>query len=145
MTASPPTTGAVIADTIADLTPEWFTAVLHAAGTIPDDQAVTAVCAEPIGTGQVGLVVRAELHFGDGAGGAPSALIVKIPSPDAGSRRLASAMGLYEAEVRFYQEIAARLGPAIPKLYWGDVADAGDRFTLVLEDLSSCALVGDMV
>jgi aminoglycoside/choline kinase family phosphotransferase len=134
-----------IADTVADLTPSWFTAALREGGTIADCDAVTSVEAEPIGTGQVGLVALARLQYGDSAADAPSRLVVKLPSPDAGSRGMAVAMGLYEAEVRFYEEIAPRLGLAIPTMHWGAVDAPAGRFTLVLDDLSDAAEVGNMV
>jgi aminoglycoside phosphotransferase (APT) family kinase protein len=133
-----------IADTAADLTPSWFTAALREGGTIAVGDAVTSVEAEPIGTGQVGLVVLARLGYDDSAQ-APSALVVKLPSPDGGSRGMAAALGLYEAEVRFYEEIAPRLGPAIPRMHWGAVDAPAGRFTLVLDDLSGAAEVGNMV
>ncbi|HEX6388585.1 MAG TPA: phosphotransferase [Solirubrobacteraceae bacterium] len=126
-----------IADRPEELTPEWFTAVLG--------RPVAAVDAAPIGTGQVGLVLRAELTYdGDASPPAPSSLVVKIPSPDPGSRQMATAMGLYEGEVRFYSEIAPRLGPAVPAMHWAAFEDGG-RFTLVLDDLSDGSVVGDMV
>jgi hypothetical protein len=132
----------MIANEVADLTPVWFTNVLREGGTIAADAAVTAVDAEPIGTGQVGLVVRARLQY-EGREG-PASLVVKLPSPDAGSRQMATAMGLYEGEVRFYTEVAPRLGPEVPKMHWGGV-DGDGRFTLVLADLSDSSEVGDMV
>jgi hypothetical protein len=58
---------------------------------------------------------------------------------------MAVGMGLYEAEVRFYEEIAPRLGLAIPRMHWGEVNAPTGRFTLVLDDLSGGADVGDMV
>jgi hypothetical protein len=123
-----------IVDTVDEIGPEWMTAALRQSGTLGPDQTVTAVTTEPIGTGQVGLVVQASLEHD--AADLPSSVVVKVPSPDAGSRQVGSAMGLYEAEVRFYEEIAPRLGPAIPRAYWG---------ALVLEDLTEGWQVGDMV
>jgi len=134
-----------IADTVADLTPSWFTAALREGRTIAEGDAVTSAETEAIGTGQVGLVVLAHLSYNNAAADAPSTLVVKLPSPDAGSRGMAEAMGLYEAEVRFYEEIASRLGPAIPRMHWGAVDAPGGRFTLVLDDLSGDADVGNMV
>jgi hypothetical protein len=134
-----------IADTIEDLTPEWFTAVLREAGTIAPHRRLTALQAEPIGTGQVGLVARARLEYDEPGEGGPSSVVVKLPSPDAGSRGMGVAMGLYEAEVRFYQEIAPRLGPAVPAMHWGEVEPQTGRFTLVLDDLTGTSQVGDMV
>jgi hypothetical protein len=124
-----------IADSIEQLTPEWFSSALG--------RPVTDVRAEPFGTGQVGLVVRAELEYARDDDGAPSSLVVKLPSPDPGSRQMATAMGLYEGEVRFYSEIAPRLGAAVPTMHWAAFDDG--RFTLVIDDLSSSADVGDMV
>lgn len=134
-----------IADTIADLTPEWFTEVLRQAGTIAAHRRVTAVRTEPIGTGQVGLVVRAVIEYDHPGHGAPPSLVVKLPSADPGSRQMGVAMGLYEAEVRFYQEIAGRLGPSVPRMHWGEVDPPTGRFTLVLDDLTRTSQVGDMV
>ena len=134
-----------IADTIADLTPEWFTEALRQPGTIAAHRRVTAVRTEPIGTGQVGLVVRAVLEYDHPGHGAPPSLVVKLPSADPGSRQMGVAMGLYEAEVRFYQEIAGRLGPSVPRMHWGEVDPPAGRFTLVLDDLTRTSQVGDMV
>ena len=127
---------------IADLTPDWFTGILRGAKTIREATAVTAVTAEPIGTGQVGFVLRAELTY-DGEPGPPS-LVVKVPSRDAGSRQMAMAMGLYEAEIRFYEEIAPRLGATVLTAHHADY-DPDGRFILVLDDLTGSAEVGDMV
>ncbi len=134
-----------IADTLDDLTPDWFTAALRDRGTIGEGAVVRSVEAEPIGTGQVGLVARARLEYDDPRAGGPSSVVVKLPSPDAGSRQMGVAMGLYEAEVRFYQEIAPRLGRAVPAMHWGDVDPQTGRFTLVLDDLTGTSQVGDMV
>jgi aminoglycoside/choline kinase family phosphotransferase len=135
-----------IADTIDDLTPEWFTGALRDGGTLPRDAAVTAADSRLIGTGQLGLVVLSELTYdGHAANGAPPTVVVKLPSADAGSRQMGSMMGIYESEVRFYHEIAPLLGGAIPRMHWGDVEPASGRFTLVIDDLSPTATVGDMV
>jgi hypothetical protein len=138
-------TKAPIVDTIEDLTPEWLTAALREGGTIPEGRSVTSVSAELIGTGQVGLVVLAQLEHDDQSVGAPGSVVVKLPSPDSGSRQMGQAMGLYETEVHFYEEVAPRLGPAIPSMHWGKVDAEAGRFTLVLDDLTQGSEVGDMV
>jgi hypothetical protein len=139
-------TKAPIVDTIEDLTPAWLTAALREGGTIAEERSVMSVSAELIGTGQVGLVVLAQLEHDDPSVGAPGSVVVKLPSSDGGSRQMAQAMGLYETEVRFYKEVAPRLGPAIPRMHWGKVdAKAAGRFTLVLDDLTQGSEVGDMV
>ena len=134
----------VIADTIDDLTAEWFTGALREGGTIAADTSVRSTTSALIGTGQLGLVARSELAYDGGAG--PASLVVKLPSQDQGSRQMGAAMGVYESEVRFYEEIAPRLVAAeIPRLHWADVEPATGRFTLVLDDLSGSSDPGDMV
>jgi aminoglycoside/choline kinase family phosphotransferase len=136
-----------IADSIDELTPAWFTGALQDGGTIVRDAEVVAADTRVIGTGQLGFVALAELTYSaeDPAHAGPASVIVKLPSADAGSRQMGSAMGLYESEVRFYQQIAPRLGIAVPTVYWSDVEPGSGRFTVVIEDLSTKADVGDMV
>src|ERR1700760_1722363 len=99
-TRSPRSEGmeAVLADSTLDLTPEWFTAALREGGVIGPDNQVVAADAGLFGTGQFGLVARAELKYDDDVSGAPSSVIVKLPSADQGSRELGIAIGAYEAE-----------------------------------------------
>lgn len=136
-----------IADGVEDLTPEWFTDALRVNGTIGSEAQVLSAQTRVIGTGQVGFVTLAELTYSGGGAEpvGPATVIVKLPSDDRGSRQMGSAMGLYESEVRFYQEIAPRLGNALPTVYWCDVEPDSGRFTVVIEDLSTTATVGDMV
>jgi hypothetical protein len=133
-----------IADSVEDLTPEWFTSALRDGGTIGPDVTVTSASSALIGTGQLGLVVQTDLGY-DAPGGLPTSLITKLPSRDEGSRRLGAMLGVYEAEVRFYQEIVPLVGAEIPALHWGDIEPETGRFTLVIDNLSPACQVGDMV
>jgi len=135
----------VIVDTIEELTAEWFTSALREGGTLPAGASVTAARSALIGTGQVGMVVRSELEYDGDVNGSPSSVVVKLPATDIGKRQVGTAMGLYESEVRFYREIAPLVGTAIPRMYWGDVDAATGRITLVIDDLTGCAEVGDMI
>jgi hypothetical protein len=103
------------------------------------------VRSELIGTGQVGMVVRCELDYDGDASEAPPSVVVKLPSAEAGNRQVGIAMGLYESEVRFYREIAPQAGITVPRLHWGDVEPTSGRITLVIDDLTTCAEVGDMI
>jgi len=133
-----------IADRIEDLTAGWFTEALREGGTLPADATVTEAECRFIGTGQLGSVVLAELRYSDGAGG-PGTLVVKLPSTDAGSRQLGAAVGVYAAEVLFYRHISPLIAASLPHTHWGEVEPEAGRFTLVLDDLSSQAQVGDMI
>jgi aminoglycoside phosphotransferase (APT) family kinase protein len=132
-----------IADTPEDLTADWFTAALREGGTLSGDASVTSATSELIGTGQVGMVVRSELSYAGGDG--PPSLVVKLPSREEGARGVGVAMGLYESETRFYKEIAPFAGISVPRLHWGDVEPHTGRITLVIDDLTSTAEVGDMI
>src|SRR4051812_24296824 len=132
-----------LADSLDDLTPEWFTEALRAGGVLGLGDSVAEAKAGLFGTGQFGLVARVELAY-DGTSG-PTSVIVKLPSTDPGSRGLGIATGAYEGEVRFYQELASRSSARVPRAYWTDFEPGTGRVTLVLEDLSVEGQVGDMV
>lgn len=133
----------LIAETFEDLTPDWFTYALRAGGTIGADASVTSVDVHHIGTGQLGSVTLAKLEY-DGATD-PASLVVKQASRDAGSRGMGVVMGVYRSEVRFYQEIAPLVDVHTPALHWGALEEETGRFTIVLDDLSPGADVGDML
>jgi aminoglycoside phosphotransferase (APT) family kinase protein len=134
----------VIADTIAELTPQWFTEALRQSGTIDANTTVTAADCVPFGVGQTASLVRARLTF-DGATDGPPSVIVKQPSIDEGRRGLATAMGFYRSEVRFYEQVAPRVDIATPRVYWSSVEETTGRFVLLIEDLSGNAESGDML
>ncbi|MFE9750152.1 phosphotransferase [Saccharothrix saharensis] len=134
----------LIAETPDDLTPEWFTEVLRAGGTIGADAGVTSVDVQQIGTGQLGAVTRAALEYDHTAAG-PASLVIKLPSSDEGSRGMGVAMGVYRSEVRFYEQIAPLVDLRTPVLHWSALDEETGRFTLVLEDLSPRADAGDML
>lgn len=122
----------------ASLTADWFASVLTDAGLL-DGARVARVDTAPIGGGAFGRMVRAQLTY-EGTTDAPSSVVVKFPTDDPGSLGLALAMGMYELEVRFYQDVAPLLTDVgIPACYAAAVDPASGLFTLVLEDLSELA------
>lgn len=135
---------APIAVTLAELTPEWFTAALREGGTIPADATVTAADCGFIGTGQLGSVAQVRLTYA-GAPDAPAQLIVKQPSTDEGSRGMGVAMGVYRSEVRFYEQVAPLVDASVPTPHWSALEEETGRFTLVLDDLTGVTEVGDMI
>lgn len=115
---------------IADLTPEWLTAVLG--------HPVHHVTAEPVGTGQIGSVYRLRLT-GDGV---PARLLAKLPAADPGTRGMLA--GAYRQEIRFYTEIAATVTVRTPRCYHAELHGDGSEFVLLLEDLAP-ARQGDQI
>src|SRR4051794_16695042 len=121
----------MLIDNLEEITPEWLTAALGSD--------VTGADAALFGTGQFGLVARAEL-----TGDAPmTSVIIKLPSQDETARALGVGIGAYEGEVRFYQELAPRSSIAVPAAFHTDFEPGTGRVTLVLEDLSRDWTVGD--
>jgi Phosphotransferase enzyme family len=133
-----------IVDSVDDIAADWLTDALHQTGCL-DEGRVTSFSSELMSVGQLGLVARLTLSY-DGAGpDVPPTAMVKLPSHDAGSRAAGVALGIYESEVRFYQEIAPTVGIRVPRLYWADIESSTGRFTLLLEDLSGAGTPGDMI
>src|ERR1700739_1223591 len=136
---------AVRADSTRALSPAGFAAALREGGAIGSDIEVTSADACLFGTGQFGLVARAELSYDNDASSAPSSVIVKRAAADQGSRDLGITIGAYEAEVRFYLEIAPRSRIDVPRSHWASFEPGTGRVTLLLEDLTDGWQVGDAV
>jgi aminoglycoside phosphotransferase (APT) family kinase protein len=134
-----------IVDTPEELTADWFSSALREGGTLGAGASVATARSELIGTGQVGMVVRSEVSYDGNSADAPASFVVKLPSREQGARGIGLAMGLYESETRFYKEVAPLARIRVPKLHWGDVDTTTGRITLVLDDLTGVADVGDMI
>src|SRR5438128_1301328 len=122
-----------IARTPDDLTAPWCTDMLLNAGRISDTR-VTDVEVEVVGTGQLGSLVRARLGYDAPAPDAPASVVVKLASTDDGSRAMGVRTGAYEAEVRFYQQVAGTVRMALPRCDFAAVDEQG-WCTIVLDDL----------
>lgn len=117
-----------------DLTPDWFSRVLA--------RPVAEVALEPLdeGVGFLGRTVRARLSSDDAE---PVVLVVKFAA-EGPARAVASSMGVYEREVCFYNEVAPRVGVAVPDCMLARIDLDSGLFALVLEDLSP-ARAGDQL
>jgi Ecdysteroid kinase-like family len=119
-----------------DLTAEWLTAAIGT-GT------VDGFSTERIGTGQMSECYRVAVTYADGATG-PASVVLKVAATDPASRQTGLALGLYEREVRFYTDIAPRIGgPIAPCFSSGFDAGTG-VFHLLLGDAAP-AVVGDEI
>ena len=133
-----------IVTSLDGMTAEWFTALLREAGVLGGGR-VESVSLNPVGGGLIANMVRATLTYSD-AGDAPASVVVKYPSDDKGSFGLAQAMGMYELEIRFYQDVAPHLPRmSIPKCYSAQFDEQTCRFTLVLEDRGANTRPGDVL
>lgn len=125
-----------------DVTPEWVTAVLTAAGAT-DDGTVVGVEARSVGTGQVGDSVRFTLTW-DEADAGPATVVGKFPTEDETSRATATAVRTYEVETRFYQQLRSRVDIAAPVPYYAQIDLETHEFAIVMNDLAP-AEQGDQI
>jgi aminoglycoside/choline kinase family phosphotransferase len=133
-----------ILDSIDDIGADWLTDALRQTGCL-DQGRVASFTSEIMSVGQLGLVARLTLTYEGAGSDVPPTVMVKLPSMDGGSRAVGVALGIYESEVRFYQEIAPTVGIRVPRPYWADIDSPTGRFTLLLEDLSAVGEPGDMI
>lgn len=115
------------------VTPEWLTEKLQQNGITAEVDAFTQ---KRIGTGQIGMCFRYDLTYKSGSDNAPTSLVGKFPSDDPASRSTGVQLKNFIKEVKFYQELQARLSIATPKCYYADIVDEGPEFMLLLEDLA---------
>ena len=127
----------------ADVTPEWLTESLRAAGVLAPGTRVTASEAAPIGTGQMADTTRFSLTT-DPPGAGPSTVVGKFASADEQSRGTGLALRAYEIEVRFYREVAGRVAARVPAAYVAEVEAETGWFTLLLQDIEG-ASQGDQI
>jgi hypothetical protein len=121
-----------------ELTAEWLTQALDPTGEVT----VTAVEREPIGTGQMGSSFRLRLTYAGDAGGRPSTIVAKLPSPDPAMRPMAA--GAYRTELGFYLDLAESLAVRTPVCHHAAISEDNASFVLLLEDLHP-ARQGDQI
>lgn len=117
-----------------DVTAQWLTATLGVE--------VTDFTTERIGTGQMSECYRIVVSSAEP--GAPQTVVLKVAATDPVSRQTGAALGLYEREVRFYRDIAPRLGGPISPCYHAAVDTSTGIFDLLLGDAGP-AIAGDEI
>ena len=117
-----------------DLTAEWLTSVLGAP--------ISGFSVERIGTGQMSECYRVTPDYSAARG--PASVVLKMAASDPMSRRSGAALGLYEREVRFYAEVAPKLGGPVAPCYHASFDAAAGTFALLLGDAAP-ADVGDEI
>ncbi|WP_293002206.1 phosphotransferase [Mycobacterium sp.] len=127
-----------------EMSVDWFRAVLNRSGQLGEAD-LESVELEPVGGGVIARMMRATLTY-SGPTSAPASLVVKYPTDDPGSYGLAQAMGMYELEARFYQDIASLVPDmGLARCYLAQLAEDATTFNLVLEDLSGEMSAGDVL
>ncbi|MGO9761509.1 MAG: phosphotransferase [Solirubrobacteraceae bacterium] len=120
-----------------ELTSSWLAEAL---GTGPIDEFTV----EPIGTGQMSESRRVSIDYAPGPDTGPASVVLKTASADENSRSVGVSLGVYDREVRFYSELAPRVGGPLPQCYTAVIDPREGWFTLLLEDVAP-AVQGDQI
>lgn len=116
-----------------DVTTDWLSNILQTT--------VTGMTPTQIGEGIgiMGAIYRAELESTDPD--CPSSVVVKLPSPGEENRAQGIALGMFDAEVRFYRELADQSPVGLPTIYHADIEPGTANFVIVMEDLVDLTMV----
>src|SRR5919198_2890256 len=95
----------VLVRRLEDVSADWLTGILRDSGAAPAGAAVAGLEAAAIGTGQMSQSYRFVLSWDGEAPGAPASVVVKLAASDDTSRSTGVGLGIYEREIRFYQEV----------------------------------------
>jgi aminoglycoside/choline kinase family phosphotransferase len=122
---------------VADADAAWLTAALRADGALGPDAAVASVTTSQIGEGVgiMGELHRLRLSYTGDAAGAPASVILKLPSPFEANRAQGVALGMYEAEIRFYAEVAKDTRARLPHVIHSRIVPGTAEFCVLMEDL----------
>ncbi len=124
----------MIPETINDVTAAWLGRAVSA------DVADFTLTQIGQGVGIMGDIFRVALVYEDGASG-PVSVVVKLPSSFEENRSQGVALGMFEAEVRFYNELASQVKVGLPKVYLAEIEPGTASFVIVMEDLSRLTMV----
>jgi len=124
-----------IPKTFGDVTPEWMSDVLSS------DIASISSTRIGEGIGLMGDIYRVELAYKTNEGNSLDSVVVKLPSSFEENREQGVALGMFEAEVRFYAELGEKTGTGLPEIYFAEIESGTAEFVIVMEDLSDLIMV----
>jgi hypothetical protein len=127
-----------------ELSADWLTAALRESGAVRDAAAVTRLETTAIGTGQMSESHRVSLAWDERAPAGPASVVIKVAAADQTSRSTGVGLGIYEREIRFYREVAPRVGGPVAACHFAAYDPQEGWFTLVLEDAAP-AVQGDQI
>ena len=121
--------------TFDEVTPQWLGEVL---GTN-----VANFESEKIGegVGLMGDIYRVELNYASNKSDLPPSVVVKLPSSFEENRQQGIALGMFEAEVKFYDELGDATGTGLPNIHYASINSGTAEFVIVMEDLCNLTMV----
>ena len=93
------------------------------------------------GVGIMGDIFRIELAYRTPGEELVPSVVVKLPSTFEENRAQGVALGMFEAEVRFYNELAPQIASGIPQVYLAAIDSGTADFVIVMQDLCNMSLV----
>lgn len=129
-----------------DATADFATEALRSTETIDDDTEVAEVEIDQIGEG-VGLMctlARLTLRYRGPARGAPSSVILKVPSEMPENRQVGDHFNFYEREGRFYEHIGQSISVRTPRCLFNHIDTERGEFALLLEDFGGRTMVSQI-
>ena len=93
------------------------------------------------GVGLMGDIFRVELKYSQATIGQPDSVVVKLPSSFEENRTQGVDLGMFEAEVRFYNELVQDATVGVPEVYFAEIKTGTADFVVVMEDLSHLEMV----
>ena len=91
------------------------------------------------GVGIMGEIFRLKLDHEDTK--VPKSVVVKLPSASKENRAQGIALGMFEAEVKFYRELAQQVPVGLPDVYIAEIESGTSNFVIVMEDLQPLKMV----
>lgn len=118
-----------IPTTLDEITADWLTSALRQSEVLSTGTTVLSRRIEVLGVGEGFAAELARIHLSyDGSG--PATVIAKIPTSVTDNRNGSEMLGVYERELRIYQQILGGIDILTPRLYYGDIEvnpDAANR------------------
>ena len=87
----------------------------------------------------MGELFKVALAYDAAERGAPASVVVKLPSPYDSNRAQGVSLGMYEAQIRFYNELAVGTLTRTPKAYFADIV-IGRPHSRMMEDLGDLTM-----
>ncbi|MBM3730238.1 MAG: DUF1679 domain-containing protein [Actinobacteria bacterium] len=136
-------TGVEIPSDVTEVSAAWLEAAMKAGGKIQTGP-VRSIELVQIGEGigVMGEIYRAKIDYSSGTG--PASVVVKLPSRAEANREQGISLGMYEAEVNFYNRCADRTVAFVPKAYYADIESGTARFIIVMEDMGGLSMVSQI-
>ena len=125
----------MIPKNINEVSTSWLSQILEAEVTRAQPMQIGQ------GIGLLGDIFRVELEYAPAIIEKPESVVVKLPSSFEENRKQGLDLGMFEAEVRFYNELVQKSTVGIPEVYFADIKQGTADFVVVMEDLSHLSMV----